>query len=138
MKLSSVAKNPISQLTREVTVPFGEDEVDHLVATVRSLGLREETKASLTNVQSYTDGATADDAKHLIATALVELVVRWNAQDEDGNTIPLDVDRLVQEDLDVLITLLFGILGALKNDPFVQTSKSSGSSGPTAKKPRKR
>lgn len=139
MKLSNAGRNPISQLTKPVTVHFSDDPSDTLTASVRKLGLSEGAKEKLTNAETYKNVKSVDEVKRPVAEALVELVVSWDAQQDDGTPLPLDVDQLVEtQSLETLFTVVYLLLDAWRADPLAQgTSRSSANSVPTAQKPRK-
>lgn len=146
MKRSAITRNPAAVFTRDLVVKFSDDPDDQLKCTVAPTGLTDELQAKWLALEAdaeairETDGDEAANAygRDLLASALCALVVSWDLTEEDGTAIEPTPEGLAALGLFELVNILAGIQQEVAAVPFGKTSKPSGSSGPTARKPRRR
>lgn len=91
---------------KELVIKFEEEEYESLEVAVRPVTIKEALEAE--KLQNIGDDATMEDLEKVFALA-AGFVVRWNIEDDDGKTMPINSASFISFPMDFALALLSGI-----------------------------
>lgn len=122
MRIDQLATN----LTREIVVGDPTDPARQFRATVRPMGLSEESRKGITVIEDIARDEGEESTLDVLVPALRELVVSWDVKAADGRTVvPLTDEGLRAQPPGALFIALILILQAVRSAPFVTSTPSA-------------